>query len=58
MTFSTVIGFVIVASIIAAGVYWVLENVTFERQEDRYSYMRDKSGNEYVHDNSKDAETG
>lgn len=52
MAFYTMIGLIVVASILAAGVYWVLSNVTFKRQPDRYTYMTDEAGNAYVRDNT------
>ena len=52
MAFYTMIGFVVVASIVAAGVYWVVSNITFKRQPERYTYKTDEAGNEYVQDNS------
>lgn len=53
MVFYTMIGFIVVASIIAAGVYWVISNVTLTPQPDRYTYVTDKDGNESVNTNSK-----
>ena len=52
MAFYTMIGFVVVAAIVAAGVYWVTLNITFKRQPERYTYKTDEAGNEYVQDNS------
>jgi len=52
MAFYTMIGFVAVASVIAAGVYWVTTNITFKRQPERYTYKTDETDNEYVQDNS------
>lgn len=51
MAFYTMIGFIVVASTLAAGVYWVLSNVTFKRQPERYTYSKDAGGNEVVKDN-------
>lgn len=56
MAFYTMIGFIVVASVLAAGVYWVLQNVTFKRQPERYTYQTDEAGNQYVQDNLKDDE--
>jgi hypothetical protein len=53
MAFYTMIGFVIVATVIGVGVYWVVSNITFKRQPERYTYMKDEAGNEYVRDNMK-----
>lgn len=54
MAFYTMIGFVVVAAIVAVGVYWVLTNVTFNRPPDPYTYERDEHGNERVKDNTED----
>jgi hypothetical protein len=48
----TLIGFLAVAAIIAVGVYWVITNLTFKRQPERYTYMTDEAGTEYVRDNT------
>jgi hypothetical protein len=45
------IGFIMVSVVLAAGVYWLMSNITFRRQSDRYTYMRDEAGNEYIRDN-------
>ena len=50
MAFYTLIGLLVVAAILGVGVYWLLSNVTFKRQSERYTYMTDES----VRDNSKD----
>jgi len=46
------IGLTVVAFILGAGVYWLLSNVTFKRQPERYTYKTDEAGNEYVQDDS------
>jgi hypothetical protein len=48
------IGFIAVAAVIGVGVYWVVSNITFKRQPERYTYMKDEAGNEHAQDNSKD----
>jgi len=51
------IGFIVIAAIIAAGVYWVVTHISFMKQVerfDRYTYMKDEAENEYVRDNTKD----
>ena len=53
MAFYTMIGSGVVAAIVAAGVYWIVSNITFKRQPERYVYKTDEAGNEYVQDNSK-----
>jgi hypothetical protein len=52
MAFYTMIGLMAVAAVIAVGVYWVVTNLTFKRQPERYTYMKDEAGNEYVQDNT------
>ena len=53
MAFYTMIGLIVVAFILGAGVFWLVSNVTFKRQPERYTYKTDETGNEYVQDNSK-----
>jgi hypothetical protein len=52
MAFYTMIGFVAVAAVIAVGTYWIVTNLTFKRQPERYTYTKDEAGNEYVRDNT------
>ena len=53
MAFYTMIGLMVVAAVIAVGVYWVVTNLTFKRQSERYTYMTDAvDGTDYVQDNS------
>ena len=47
-----IIGAVAVAAIIGVGVKWLLDNVSFKRQPERYTYEKDKDGNEVVKDNT------
>jgi hypothetical protein len=54
MAFYTMIGLMAVAAVIAVGVYWVVTNVTFKRQPERYTYKANEAGTEYVQDDSKD----
>lgn len=53
MAFYTIIGLIVVAAILGVGVYWLMSNITFKRQPERYTYKTDEAGNEYVQDNSK-----
>ena len=53
MAFYTIIGLIVVAAILGAGVYWLMSNITFKRQPERCEYKTDEAGNEYVQDNSK-----
>lgn len=48
----TLIGFLAVAAVIAAGVYWLVTHITFKSGPERYTYMKDEAGNEYVRDNT------
>jgi hypothetical protein len=52
MAFYTMIGFIAVAAVIGVGVYWVVSNITFKRQPERFTYTKDEAGNEYVRDNT------
>ena len=54
MAFYTIIGLIVVAAILGAGVYWLMSNISFKRQPERYEYKTDEAGNESVQDNSKD----
>jgi hypothetical protein len=53
MAIYAMLGMVVVAAMIGFGVYWLVSNVTFKRQPERYTYQTDEAGNEYVQDNSK-----
>ena len=52
MAFYTMIGFIAVAAVIGVGAYWVVSNITFKRQPERFTYTKDEAGNEYVRDNT------
>jgi hypothetical protein len=52
MAFYTMIGFIVIACVIGTGVYWVLTNITFKRQPERYTYSKDSEGNETVKDHT------
>jgi ABC-type transporter Mla subunit MlaD len=52
MAFYTLIGLLVVAAVLALGVYWVATNLSFKRQSERYTYMKDEAGNDYIRDNS------
>jgi hypothetical protein len=52
MAFYTMLGIAIVAAVIGVGVYWVVSNITFKRQPERFTYTKDEAGNEYVRDNT------
>ncbi len=54
MAFYTMIGLMVVAAIFAAGATWVARSVSFKPMKGTYDYKTDKSGNEYVQDDSKD----
>lgn len=53
MAIYAMLGMIVVAAVIGFGVYWLVSNVTFKRQPERYTYQTDEAGNEYVQDNSK-----
>jgi hypothetical protein len=53
MAIYAMLGMIVVAAVIGFGVYWLVSNVTFKRQPERYTYQIDEAGNEYVQDNSK-----
>jgi hypothetical protein len=50
MAIYTMLGMIIVVAVIAFGVYWLVTNVTFKSQPDRYIYKTDKNGAEFVED--------
>jgi hypothetical protein len=45
-----VLGLLTIGVIFAFGVYWVITNVTLRQEPDRYTYLKDEDGNEYVKD--------
>jgi hypothetical protein len=47
-----IIGAVAVAGIVGAGVKWLVDNLTFKQQPERYTYRKDMKGNEVVKDNT------
>ena len=52
MTGFALLGALVIAGVTGAGVYWVITNITFKRQPEPYTYMKDENGNEYVKDNT------
>lgn len=54
MTGFALLGAMLIAAIVGAGVYWVITNVTIKSQKDPYVYMKDENGNEYVKDNTNE----
>ena len=42
MAFYTMIGFIVVAAVIGVGAYWVVSNITFKRQPERFTYKKMK----------------
>lgn len=46
------IGMVVVAAILAVGLFWIFSNVTFKRVPTRYTYTLDEEGNAVVKDNT------
>jgi hypothetical protein len=52
MMIYAMIGIVAVAIVISAGVYWLLQNITFKTIPHVYEYKTDENGNETVKDNT------
>lgn len=52
MTGFAILGAVLVAAIVAAGIYWIIDHITFKKQPSPYSYTTDAKGNEIIKDNS------
>lgn len=46
------LGAMVVGGVVVAGLMWLYTNVTFKRQPEPYTYLKDKDGNEYVKDNT------
>jgi hypothetical protein len=44
------IGVIVIATVLAVGVFWLLSNVTFTRTTQRYTYKIDEEGNAVVTD--------
>lgn len=44
------IGVIVIATVLAVGVFWLLSNVTFKRTPQRYTYKIDEEGNAVVTD--------
>ena len=44
------IGILVIATVLAVGVFWLLSNVTFTRTTQRYTYKIDEEGNAVVTD--------
>ena len=44
------IGMVVVATVLAVGLFWIFSNVTFRRVPERYTYSLDEEGNAVVTD--------
>ena len=44
------IGVLVIATVLAVGIFWLLSNVTFKRTPQRYVYKIDEEGNAVVTD--------
>ncbi len=44
------IGVIVIAIVLAVGVFWLLSNVTFTRTPQRYTYKIDEEGNAVIID--------
>ena len=52
MAIYAMLGMIVVAVVIAAGAYWLVQNITFKKTPHAYNYKTDENGNESVKDNS------
>lgn len=50
MTGFALLGALVIAAVVAFGVYWLITNITLKRQPERYTYKKDEKGHEYVKD--------
>lgn len=53
-----IIGLVTICAIFAFGVYYIINNITFKKQEDRYTYEPKKDSNGNTVETVKDARDG
>ena len=53
MTGFALLGALVIAAIVGAGVYWILTNISFKTTPTRYTYEKDENGNEKVKDHSE-----
>lgn len=44
------IGVLVVAAVLAVGIFWIFSNVTFKKVPTRYTYTLDEEGNAVVKD--------
>ena len=44
------IGVIVIATVLAVGVFWLFSNVTFKRTPQRYTYKIDEEGNAVIFD--------
>ena len=44
------IGVLVIAAVLAVGIFWIFSNVTFRRVPERYVYTLDEEGNAVVVD--------
>ena len=50
MTGFALLGALVIMSVVGAGFYWVITNITFKRQPERYIYVKNDDGTETVKD--------
>jgi hypothetical protein len=50
MTGFATLGALVIASTLGFGVYWLITNITFKRQPERYVYVKNEDGSESVKD--------
>lgn len=50
MTGFALIGALVVVGVVGAGAYWLVTNITFKRQPERYVYVKNEDGTETVKD--------
>lgn len=46
------VGYLVIAAALAAGIYWIVTNITFKQQTERYTYTKDEDGNDVVKDHT------
>lgn len=53
MTGFALLGALLIAAVVGAGVYWIITNISFKSTPPRYTYEKDENGNEKVKDHSE-----
>lgn len=57
MTGFALIGALVIASTVGFGAYWLITNITFKRQPERYIYVKNEDGSETVNDMNENERT-